>query len=120
MRLLLLMASLTGTGGAERMVDGLSRLVSSAGVEKDPFRSAGGSPQVRKSIALPSARASATPAGALFESLAAALRLRALNQRLKIDATISNLWRSGLYQRSVGRLRLQDRALPYQYRRKSY
>jgi hypothetical protein len=32
MRILLSMPSLTGTGGAERMVDGLSRLLSSAGV----------------------------------------------------------------------------------------
>jgi hypothetical protein len=33
MRILLLMPSLTGTGGAERMVEGLSRLLSPAGVE---------------------------------------------------------------------------------------
>ena len=51
MRLLLLMPSLTGTGGAERMVDGLSRLLSSAGVEA--FEASFDSPGVRRRLRIP-------------------------------------------------------------------
>jgi glycosyltransferase involved in cell wall biosynthesis len=100
LRILLLMQSLTGTGGAERMVDGLSRLLFSAGVEtfeasfdppgryrryenSSPFYPLGPLPR----LPLPF-RA--------FEYLVAAQRVRALKQRLKIDTTISNLWRSDL------------------------
>jgi glycosyltransferase involved in cell wall biosynthesis len=100
MRILLLMPSLTGTGGAERVVNGLSRLLSSAGLEA-----------FEASFDLPGARRrfeNSTPFHPLgplprlplpfraFEYLVAARRLRTLKQRLKIDATISNLWRSDL------------------------
>ena len=100
MRLLLLMPSLTGTGGTERMVDSLSRLLSSAGVEA--FEASFDSPAVRRRFenSVPF-----YPLGPLshmplpfraFEYFVAAWRVRALKQRLKIDATISNLWRSDL------------------------
>ena len=96
MRILLLMPSLTGTGGAERVVDGLSRLLSSAGVQvfEASLRFAGGAPQVRQFHTLLPARASAATATAFrtFEYLVAARRLRALKQRLKIDATITDLF----------------------------
>jgi glycosyltransferase involved in cell wall biosynthesis len=100
MRILLLMPSLTGTGGAERMVDGLSRLLSSAGVET--FETSFDPPGARRRFENP---APFYPLGPLphlalpfraLEYLVAARRLRALKQRLKIDATISNLWRSDL------------------------
>ncbi len=100
MRLLLLMPSLSGTGGAERMVDGLSRLLSSAGVEA--FEASFDSPGVRRRF---ENSAPFHPLGPLprlplpfraFEYFVAAQRLRVLKQRLKIDATISNLWRSDL------------------------
>jgi len=100
MRVLLLMASLAGVGGAERMVDSLSRLLSSAGVcvceasfdppgarrrlENDtPFYPLGHLPRLPLPL-----RA--------FEYGLTALRLRALKRRLRIDVTISNLWRSDL------------------------
>jgi glycosyltransferase involved in cell wall biosynthesis len=100
MRILLLMPSLTGTGGAERVVDGLSRLLSSAGVQvfEASFDSPGGRRRFENSAPF-------HPLGPLprlplpfraLEYLMAARRLRALKQRLKIDATISNLWRSDL------------------------
>ena len=94
------MQSLTETGGAERMVDGLSRLLSSAGVEA--FEASFDSPGARRRF---ENSAPFYPLGTLprlplpfraFEYLAAARGLRTLKQRLKIDATISNLWRSDL------------------------
>jgi glycosyltransferase involved in cell wall biosynthesis len=100
MRILLFMPSLTGTGGAERMVDGLSRLLSSAGVAA--FETSFDPPGARRRF---ENRAPFHPLGPVprlplpfraFEYLVAARRLRALKQRLKIDATISNLWRSDL------------------------
>jgi glycosyltransferase involved in cell wall biosynthesis len=100
MRILFLMPSLTGTGGTERMVDGLSRLLSSAGVET--FETSFDPPGARRRFENP---APFYPLGPLphlplpfraLEYLVAARRLRALKQRLKIDATISNLWRSDL------------------------
>ena len=100
MRILLLMQSLTGTGGAERMVDGLSRLISSAGLQafETSFDSQGARRRFENSAPF-------HPLGPLprlplpfraIEYLVAARRLRALKLRLKIDATISNLWRSDL------------------------
>jgi glycosyltransferase involved in cell wall biosynthesis len=100
MRILLLMPSLTGTGGAERMVDGLSRLLSSAGVVtfEASFDSQGAYRRFENTTPF-------YPLGPLphlplpfraLEYLVAARRLRALKQRLRIDATISNLWRSDL------------------------
>jgi glycosyltransferase involved in cell wall biosynthesis len=100
MRLLLLMPSLSGTGGAERMVDGLSRLLSSAGVEA--FEASFDSPGVRRRFenSIPFHQLGPLPRPPLpfraFEYFVAARRLRALKQRLKIDTTISNLWRSDL------------------------
>jgi glycosyltransferase involved in cell wall biosynthesis len=100
MRVLLLMPSLTETGGAERMVDGLSRLLSSADVEA--FEASFDSPGVRRRFdnSTPFYPLGPVPRLPLpfraFEYLVAARRLRALKQRLKIDATISNLWRSDL------------------------
>ena len=100
MRILLLMPSLTGTGGAERMVDGLSRLLSSAGVEA--FEASFDSPGVRRRFENSTPFHPLGPLPRLplpfraFEYFVAARRLRALKQRLKIDATISNLWRSDL------------------------
>jgi len=100
MRTLLLMQSLTGTGGAERMVDGLSRLLSAAGVEA--FEASFDAPGARRRF---ENSTSFHPLGPLprvplpfraFEYLVAARRLRALKLRLRIDATISNLWRSDL------------------------
>ena len=100
MRILLLMPSLAGTGGAERMVDGLSRLLSSAGVET--FETSFDPPGVRRRFDNPTPFYPLGPVPRLplpfraFEYLVAARRLRALKRRLKIDATISNLWRSDL------------------------
>ena len=100
MRILLLMPSLTGTGGAERMVDGLSRLLSSAGVEA--FEASFDSPGVRRRFENSTPFHPLGPLPRLplpfraFEYLVAARRLRALKRRLKIDVTISNLWRSDL------------------------
>ena len=100
MRLLLLMPSLTGTGGAERMVDGLSRLLSSAGVKA--FEASFHSPGVRRRFdnSTPFHPLGPLPRLPLpfraFEYFVAARRLRALKQRLEIDTTISNLWRSDL------------------------
>ena len=100
MRVLLLMPSLTRTGGAERMVDGLSRLLSSAGVEA--FEASFDPPGARRRFenSTPFHPLGPLPRAPLpfraFEYLVAARRLSALKQRLKIDATISNLWRSDL------------------------
>jgi glycosyltransferase involved in cell wall biosynthesis len=100
MRILLLMPSLAGIGGAERMVDGLSRLLSSAGVET--FDTSFDPPGARRRFdnSTPFHPLGPVPRLPLpfraFEYLVAARRLRALKQRLKIDATISNLWRSDL------------------------
>jgi glycosyltransferase involved in cell wall biosynthesis len=100
MRILLLMQSLSGTGGAERMVDGLSRLLSSAGVET--FETSFDLPGARRRFENPAPFHPLGPVPRLplpfraFEYLVAARRLRALKERLKIDATISNLWRSDL------------------------
>jgi glycosyltransferase involved in cell wall biosynthesis len=100
MRVLLLMPSLTGTGGAERVVDGLSRLLSSAGVQV--FEASFDSPGVRRRFENSAPFHPLRPLPRLplpfraLEYLMAARRLRALKQRLKIDATISNLWRSDL------------------------
>jgi glycosyltransferase involved in cell wall biosynthesis len=100
MRILLLMPSLAGIGGAERMVDGLSRLLSSAGVET--FETSFDPPGARRRFENPAPFHPLGPVPRLplpfraFEYLVAARRLRALKQRLKIDATISNLWRSDL------------------------
>ena len=100
MRLLLLMPSLSGTGGAERMVDGLSRLLSSADVEA--FEASFNSPGVRRRFDNPTPFHPLGPLPRLplpfraFEYFVAARRLKALKQRLKIDATISNVWRSDL------------------------
>jgi len=100
MRILLLMPSLTGIGGAERIVDGLSRLLSSAGFEA--FETSFDPPGARRSFENPTPFQPLGPVPRLplpfraFEYLVAARRLRALKQRLKIDATISNLWRSDL------------------------
>jgi glycosyltransferase involved in cell wall biosynthesis len=94
------MPSLTGVGGAERMVDSLSRLLSSAGVgvceaSFDP-------PGARRRFGNGAPFHPLGPIPGLplplraFEYVLAALRLRALKKRLQIDATISNLWRSDL------------------------
>jgi glycosyltransferase involved in cell wall biosynthesis len=94
------MPSLSGTGGAERMVDGLSGLFSSAGVEV--FEASFDPPAVRRRFENSTPFHPLGPLPRLplpfrmFEYFAAARRLRALKQRLKIDATISNLWRSDL------------------------
>jgi glycosyltransferase involved in cell wall biosynthesis len=100
MRILLLMPSLTGTGGAERMVDGLSRLLCSADIEA--FEASFDSPGVHRRFENSTPFHPLGPLPRLplpfraLEYLVAARRLRALKQRLKIDATISNLWRSDL------------------------
>jgi len=100
MRILLLMPSLTGTGGAERVVDGLSRLFSSAGVEA--FEASFDSPGMHRRFenSTPFYPLGPLPRLSLpfraFEYFVAAQRLSALKQKLKIDATISNLWRSDL------------------------
>jgi glycosyltransferase involved in cell wall biosynthesis len=100
MRVLLLMPSLSGTGGAERMVDGLSRLLSSADVEA--FEASFDSPGARRRFENSTPFHPLGPLPRLplpfraFEYFVAVRRLRALKQRLKIDATISNLWGSDL------------------------
>jgi glycosyltransferase involved in cell wall biosynthesis len=99
-RILLLMASLTGTGGAERMVDALSRLLASAGLEV--FEASFDPPGARRRFENSApfyplgAGASLPPPLRPLEYLDAARRLRRLKRRLRIDVTISNLWRSDL------------------------
>lgn len=100
MRVLLLMPSLTGVGGAERMVDGLSRLLSSEGVEvfEASFDPSGSKRRFENTAAFHAL--GAVPRLPLplrpFEYFVAARRLRALKAQLDVDATVSNLWRSDL------------------------
>ena len=81
-------------------MDGLSRLLSSAGVEA--FEASFDSPGARRRFENSTPFHPLGPLPRLplplraFEYFVAARRLRALKQRLKIDATISNLWRSDL------------------------
>jgi hypothetical protein len=80
MRVLLLMPSLTETGGAERMVDGLSRLLSSADVEA--FEASFDPPGARRRLTIPHPSIPLGPVPRLplafraFEYLVAARRLR--------------------------------------------
>jgi glycosyltransferase involved in cell wall biosynthesis len=94
------MPSLTGVGGAERMVDGLSRLLSSAGVEvfeasfdpKGSMRRFENGTVFHPLGAVPRLPVPLRP----FEYFVAARRLRALKTQLHVDVTVSNLWRSDL------------------------
>ncbi len=100
MRVLLLIPSLTSVGGAERVVDSLSRLLSSAGVET--FEASFDAPRAPRRFENASPFHPLGPLPRLplpiraVEYQVAARRLRALKQRLKIDVTISNLWRADL------------------------
>lgn len=108
MRILLLIPSMAGSGGTERMVHSLSTLLKDAGhlvyqasfdppstqrhyKSSAPFFSLGPTPRLPLSL---------RP----WTYLVSALRLRRLKKKLQIDLTISNLWRSDLVsQLSCGR-----------------
>jgi glycosyltransferase involved in cell wall biosynthesis len=91
---------MTETGGAERMVDSLSRLLASADLEvhEASFDPPGARRRFENSAAFhplgPVPRLP-LPLRAL-EYFIAAWRLRRLKRRLGIDVTISNLWRADL------------------------
>ncbi len=99
-RVLLLLPSMTETGGAERMVSFLSQLLISAGLDVheasfDPR----GAPRRFENAAsfhalgpIPRLPLPLRP----FEYFIAARRLRDLKRRLGISVTISNLWRADL------------------------
>lgn len=99
-RLLLLIPSSIGVGGAERMVDRLSRLLSSD--ELEVFEASFDPPDANRRYESP---ASFHPLGPIprlplplrpIEYVLTAWRLRRLKNRLRIDVTISNLWRADL------------------------
>jgi glycosyltransferase involved in cell wall biosynthesis len=98
--ILLLIPSMAGIGGTERMVDNLSRLFAEAGhkvfqVTFDPpsaLRSLSSETTIYQLGPIPR-----LPLALRFVSYAlAALRLARLKRQLKPDITISNLWRSDL------------------------
>lgn len=99
-RILLLIPSLEGFGGTEKMVHGLSRLLSSEGrtLTVASFDSPSGSPdkvnerQVHALGPLPQLPLPLRPIGYAL----GAWRLWRLKRRLRITVTISNLWRSDL------------------------
>ena len=99
-RVLLLLPSMVQTGGAERMVDSLSRLLASAGLEVheasfDPASARRRFENAAVFHALGPIPSLPLPLRAL-EYFIAAWRLRGLKRELGIDVTISNLWRADL------------------------
>jgi len=99
-RLLLLLPSMVNVGGAERMVDTLSRLLSCA--DQEVFETSFDPPGARRRFGntAPFHPLGSIPRLPLFlrpvEYVVAAWRLRQLKKRLAIDVTISNLWRADL------------------------
>ena len=99
-RVLLFLPSMVQTGGAERMVDSLSRLLASASLEvhEASFDPAGARRRFENAAAfhpLGPVPSLPLPLRAL-EYFVSARRLRRLKRDLGIDVTISNLWRADL------------------------
>jgi glycosyltransferase involved in cell wall biosynthesis len=94
------MPSFVGVGGAERVVDGLSRLFLSA--DQTVFQASFDPPGSSRCFKNPAPFHPLGPIPRLplllrpIEYIIAAWRLRRLKGRLHIDATVSNLWRSDL------------------------
>ncbi|SFR98919.1 glycosyltransferase family 4 protein [Sphingomonas jatrophae] len=105
-RILLLAPELHGIGGVERLVAGLSRLLAvTHEVHVASFDAPGTVPGVPLSVpyhALGGGAARPLPLRALTYA-GQVRRLRAIERRLRIDVTISNLWRADLISALAGR-----------------